>query len=51
MTTEQMEQRLAAIESRLTGIDEKLDRLVAGPNPKSRWWDSLPPCRLRVPTS
>jgi hypothetical protein len=52
MSMEQMEARLAAIEGRLAGMDEKLTRLVAGPDPKSRWWEalsSLPP--LPPPTA
>ena len=43
MTTDQLEQRLKGIEAAVTDIRDKLDQLISGPNPKSRWWEQLGP--------
>jgi hypothetical protein len=42
MTTEQLEQRLTAIERKLTEVEDTVKKLIAGPDPKSRWWERLP---------
>jgi hypothetical protein len=43
MSTDQLEKRLAAIERALADVQQKLDALIGGPNPKSRWWEKLGP--------
>lgn len=43
MSTEQLEQRLAEVEKRLADVQQKLDTLIGGPDPKSKWWENLPP--------
>ena len=43
MTTEQLEQRVAALERAMSDVRQKVDLLVGGPDPKSRWWERLPP--------
>ena len=45
MSMEQMDARLAAIESRLTGIDRKLDQLGTAPGESkpAPWWEPVGP--------
>ena len=47
MTTEQLEQRLQNIESKVSQIVGRLDS-ADGPNPKSKWWEKTPPLSEEV---
>ena len=47
MTTEQLEQRLQIIESKVSQIVGRLDS-VYGPNPKSKWWEKISPLSEEV---
>jgi hypothetical protein len=39
MSSDQLEQRLASIEHTLADVQRKVNALVSGPEPKSRWWE------------
>ena len=47
MTTEQLEQRLQNIESKVSQIVGRLDS-ADGHNPKSKWWEKIPPLSEEV---
>jgi hypothetical protein len=38
-----LEDRLARIEQKLADVERKVDTLVGGPSPNSRWWENLGP--------
>lgn len=39
MSADQLEVRLTAIETTLAQVLAQVNQLVAGPDPKSRWWE------------
>lgn len=39
MSTDQLENRLTAIEASLVEVRQQLSQLSAGPNPSSKWWE------------
>ncbi len=38
-----LEERVAEIEQKLADVERKVDALVGGPAPTSRWWENLGP--------